>query len=60
MKALSVMAIITTLFLSGCVSTVTTYDASGNKTGKCTAQKGFFLGANATCSGTANPEAAEK
>ena len=49
-----VMAVL--LFLSGCASSVVTYDSEGKMIGKCEAKKGFILGAGVGCSGTANQE----
>lgn len=44
------------VLLSGCVSTVKTYDANGKMIGSCEAHGGFLIGAAAGCSGTANQE----
>lgn len=44
--------------LSGCVSTVTTYDGTGKKLGSCEAQNAMFFGVKGSvmCTGTANGE----
>lgn len=55
MKTTLCFAVLAAL-LSGCASTVTTYDADGKMIGKCVANSGFILGTGASCSGTANQE----
>lgn len=59
MKIALTIAIISACFISGCASTVTTFDATGKVSGSCTAQNGFILGGGATCSGRANGEASK-
>ena len=46
--------IVAGLLLTGCVSTVTTYDASGKVLGMCEAKRGFVIGGGANCDGTAD------
>ena len=53
MKKLLGVAVIG-LLASGCVSTVTTYDASGKVLGMCEAKRGFVIGGGAHCGGTAD------
>lgn len=49
-------AVVVACCISGCASSVVTYDSEGKMIGKCEAKKGFILGSNASCSGTANQE----
>lgn len=44
------------LFVTGCVSTVTTYDSNGKMIGSCHAERGFIVGGGASCIGSANQE----
>lgn len=57
MKSLFIFSI-TSLILSGCVSSVTTYDGTGKKIGKCEAKSAMFFSVrgSAICTGTANGE----
>lgn len=56
MKTLSFALILSALALTGCASKVITYDANGQIIGSCESKSGFFLGAHASCTGTANQE----
>lgn len=56
MKLTAGFLVAATLLVSGCASTVTTYDASGKMIGKCEAKSGFILAGGAGCSGTSNGE----
>jgi uncharacterized protein YceK len=60
MKNALPVAALALLALSGCASTVKTYDANGKMIGMYTAKQGFILGAGATCTGTANQEGKDK
>lgn len=42
------------LLLSGCVSTVTTYDANGKMIGMCESKRGFVIGGGSGCTGSAD------
>jgi uncharacterized protein YceK len=44
------------VLMTGCASTVKTYDATGKMIGSCEAQKGFIIGGHAYCEGHANQE----
>jgi uncharacterized protein YceK len=55
MKAI-VLAGLVAVFVSGCASTVTTYDSEGKMIGSCKATGGFIIGGGAGCSGSANQE----
>ncbi len=56
MKFLTLIAVATTLLLTGCASTVTTYDSTGAMIGSCKAERGILLGGGSSCSGHANQE----
>ena len=56
MKLVAVLALAMTAVLTGCASTVTTYDSNGRLIGSCEAERGFILGGGAGCSGSANQE----
>jgi hypothetical protein len=47
-------------FISGCASTVTTYDSEGKLIGSCKSKGGFVIGGGAGCTGTANQEGKAK
>lgn len=51
-KFLGLMAV--GLSLTGCVSTVTTYDANGKMIGMCESKRGFIIGGGSGCSGSAD------
>ncbi|WP_298144746.1 hypothetical protein [uncultured Acinetobacter sp.] len=55
MKKMMLLAF-TALALTGCASTVTTYDSQGKMIGSCQAERGFVIGGGANCSGYANQE----
>ncbi len=42
------------LLTSGCVSTVTTYDANGKMLGMCESKRGFVIGGASHCEGNAD------
>ena len=48
--------IVSVIVLTGCASTVTTYDTNGKMIGSCQAERGFMLGGGASCIGHANQE----
>ena len=60
MKILTLLAVATTLFVTGCASTVTTYDSTGTMIGSCKAERGFVVGGGASCTGHANQEGRTK
>ena len=60
MKYAFSLSVLSFALLTGCASTVTTFDANGKVIGMCKAKQGFILGAGANCSGTANQEGKDK
>ncbi|MFV5525843.1 hypothetical protein VXQ23_14455 [Acinetobacter variabilis] len=56
MKLTALIALAATFVLTGCASTVTTYDSHGRVIGSCKAERGFVIGGGAGCSGSANQE----
>jgi uncharacterized protein YceK len=56
MKTVHFLVLGVILLMTGCASTVKTYDATGKMIGSCEAQGGFIIGAGASCTGTANQE----
>lgn len=60
MKSTFPFVVFSVALLSGCASTVTTFDASGKMIGMCKAKQGFILGAGASCTGMANQEGKDK
>lgn len=56
MKTLTLMGCITAILMSGCASTVTTYDSQGKIIGSCKAERGFVIGGGSHCEGRANQE----
>jgi hypothetical protein len=57
---LIISVVLSALALSGCASTVTTYDAAGKVIGSCKSTGGFIIGGGSACRGTANGEGAVK
>lgn len=60
MKILTLLAVATTLLVTGCASTVTTYDATGAMIGSCKAERGLVIAGGASCTGHANQEGRNK
>jgi len=60
MKFTAFIAFTTALLISGCASTVTTYDSHGRMIGSCKAERGFIIGGGAGCSGNANQEGRDR
>ena len=56
MKLSALIALVATVVLTGCASTVTTFDSHGRMIGSCKAERGFIIGGGAGCSGSANQE----
>lgn len=56
MKISAFIALITAVLVTGCASTVTTYDSRGQVIGSCKAERGFVIGGGAGCVGHANQE----
>nr|WP_291352425.1 MULTISPECIES: hypothetical protein [unclassified Acinetobacter] len=56
MKISSLLALTVAVLLSGCASTVTTFDSNGRMIGSCKAELGFVIGGGAGCTGQANQE----
>ena len=56
MKISGLIALFTAVLMTGCASTVTTYDSRGQVIGSCKAERGFVIGGGAHCSGHANQE----
>ena len=58
MKLSAIIAL--ALVLTGCASTVTTFDSHGRMIGSCKAESGFIIGGRAACSGSANQEGRDR
>lgn len=56
MKITACVAIMASMLMTGCASTVTTYDAQGKIIGSCKAERGFVIGGGSHCEGRANQE----
>lgn len=56
MKISALIALCTAVLMTGCASTVTTYDSRGQVIGSCKAERGFVIGGGAGCVGHANQE----
>ena len=56
MKISSLVALACAVLMTGCASTVVTYDSRGQVIGSCKAERGFIIGGGAGCSGSANQE----
>lgn len=56
MKISSLVALACAVLMTGCASTVTTFDSNGRMIGSCKAERGFVLGGGAGCTGHANQE----
>nr|WP_218954717.1 MULTISPECIES: YgdI/YgdR family lipoprotein [unclassified Acinetobacter] len=44
MKLSALIALVATVVLTGCASTVTTFDSHGRMIGSCKAERGFIIG----------------
>ena len=60
MKLTALIALAATVLLTGCASSVTTFDSQGRMIGSCKAQTGFIIAGGAGCSGSANQEGANR
>lgn len=61
MKLSALIALVATVVLTGCASSVTTFDSHGRMIGSCKAQTGFIIaGGAAGCSGSANQEGRDR
>ncbi|ATO20054.1 hypothetical protein BS636_10495 [Acinetobacter sp. LoGeW2-3] len=60
MKLTALIALAATVLLTGCASSVTTFDSQGRMIGSCKAERGFIIGGGAGCSGSANQEGANR
>ncbi|NNH37450.1 hypothetical protein [Acinetobacter terrae] len=56
MKISSLVALACAVLMTGCASTVTTFDSNGRMIGSCKAERGFVIGGGAGCTGHANQE----
>lgn len=56
MKISSLVALAFAVLMTGCASTVTTFDSNGRMIGSCKAERGFVIGGGAGCTGQANQE----
>ena len=56
MKISALFTVLTAIILTGCASTVTTYDSHGKMIGSCKAERGFVIGGGAGCTGSPNQE----
>lgn len=56
MKISSLVALACAVLMTGCASTVTTFDSNGRMIGSCKAELGFVIGGGAGCTGHANQE----
>ncbi|MCO8085170.1 MULTISPECIES: hypothetical protein [Acinetobacter] len=60
MKLSALIALVATVILTGCASSVTTFDSHGRMIGSCKAQTGFIIAGGAGCSGSANQEGRDR
>ena len=60
LKTMTLLLSVSILMLSACSAKVTTYDANGQITGMCKAERGFMNNASAGCSGFANPKVSSR
>ena len=60
MKLTALIALAATVLLTGCASSVTTFDSQGRMIGSCKAERGFIIGGGAGCTGSANQEGANR
>ena len=58
MKLSAIIAL--ALVLTGCASTVTTFDSHGRMIGSCKVESGFIIGGGAGCSGPAIQEGRDR